>query len=551
MNGSINDVVDKFLQVRATRLAIKSCVVQKEPISSTELAVCLPTRAVCDELLSHYFDLIQPVYRVLHRPSFYEDYYAFMINPQAAPATFVMQLSLVLAIGSTFYDHQDKLYIREQAQTWILSAQSWIIGPGSKSSHTLAGLQIYALLLMSKQMTYNAGGLTWVSTGSLLTMAMSMGLHYDPVSFASLTPFQRESRHRLWAVVLELCMQHHIDSATPMILSETDIVFPKILNVDDDAIHSSSEHPPMPQTRFTEASVQIQLASSLPLRLKIARLVNGIDQSTSFAHVIELGQKLKESCRGLATFSNAGSTIMPGAYEAKAASFHHKYLSVLLHRYLLLLHQRYMLASLKDASYYLARKTCVDAAQAIVAELDGAKGTDELLRLAAAGRGTFKGPFTLNVILVLSLELYTLFRDDSGGDINFSRVGRLDKLRGDARDSIRESLEKLADGTRETIRAGSVGTKSFNFITAILAGANAMEHGRCPKTAAFNSLRKTLKETMDIFQTIHPLQNQILQSPETDTAANSVFDALQSFVSGTDPSFLFDTWRLTMSSRII
>ncbi|CAH0045227.1 unnamed protein product [Clonostachys solani] len=529
INGNITDLVDMFMEIRSTRRKIKSRAAHAESVHHRSLADRFPESGVCYELISHYADYIQPMYRVLHMPSFSQDYQGFRNEPESASTAFIMQLALVLAIGSTFYSSDDRFHIRERAQVWILSVQSWIMGPGSKSTNTLPGLQIYILLLLSKQTTCNSGGLTWVSTGSLLTMALSMGLHHEPARFASLTPFQREMRKRLWIATLELCVQHHVDSSIPIPLCESDTVVPEILNVDDESIHTDSEHEPTPKESFTDASIQIQLTSSLALRLKIARMLNGVEQNYSFGQILELGAQLRNSCRQLSDFFSPGSRVMPGASEKNAAHFHHKFLNTLLRRYIILLHQRYMIESLDDPAFYIARKICVDAAQAIVEDLNPANHTVELLQLAAAGRGTFKGPFSLHVILVLSLELFMLFRDDNGGNATSSRVDQLDMMQGDARDSTRGLLRNLADGSKELMRAGSVSSKNFNFITAVLAETEAMEQGQCTKTAVFNALRGSLRETLDIFQELHGSLSMTCQSYETVTELDTASLDLESF----------------------
>jgi hypothetical protein len=362
-------------------------------------------------------------------------------------------------------------------------------------------------------------------------MALSMGLHHETAHFASLTPFQREMRKRLWIATLELCVQHHVDLSIPITLCESDTMIPEMLNVDEESIHIDSEHEPIPKDSLTDASIQIQLASSLALRLKIARMLNGVEQDYSLSLVLELGAKLRSSCRQLSDFFSPDSRVMPGASEKHTAHFHHKFLNTLLRRYIILLHQKYMIESLENPAFYIARKICVDAAQAIVGDLNPAHHTVELLQLAAAGRGTFKGPFSLHVILVLCLDLFMLFRDDNGGNATSSRVDQLDRMQGDARDFTRRLLRNLADGSKELMRAGSVSSKNFNFITAVLAETEAMEQGQCTRTAVFNALRRSLRQTLDIFQELHTSQHMTCESYETGTELDTARLDLESFVS--------------------
>jgi hypothetical protein len=122
------------------------------------------------------------------------------------------------------------------AQKWVYAAQSWLTGPSEKSTFNLDSLQVSCLLLIARQ----ACGLEsspWRSSGSLLRMAMAMGLHWRPANFSSLSVFHSEMRARLWATVLELTLMSPLDSGTPVLLPEGfDDIAPA--NVDDRDINS-------------------------------------------------------------------------------------------------------------------------------------------------------------------------------------------------------------------------------------------------------------------------------------------------------------------------
>jgi hypothetical protein len=112
---------------------------------------------------------------------------------------------LAMAIGVTFYQESDAEILRTQAEKWVYAGQSWLSEiPCEKSRLNIAGLQLQCLLLIARQSVAVVGDLVWISTGSLVQRAFSMGLHRDPKYFPSMTVLQAEIRRRLWATIVEL-----------------------------------------------------------------------------------------------------------------------------------------------------------------------------------------------------------------------------------------------------------------------------------------------------------------------------------------------------------
>jgi hypothetical protein len=493
-----------FGEVRHIRHIVKAGNAGISESSLMTLLESFPSGDLCFELLSAYFRLLQPIYRIIHVPSFWADYEQFCQEPQRMETLFVMQLALLYAIGTSFYAGPDKIEVQERARTWIDLVQSWIVGPAAKTTHNLAGLQVYCLLILSKQMVYNAGGLTWISSGSLLTMAMSMGLHQDPLLFPSLTPFQVEMRRRLWAATLELYVQHHVDSSIALTLRPSDIEMPEFLNLDDKDLGKDATTTPKSKEGITDASIQIQLTESLALRLEVAHMVNALHQECSFDTALELAEQFKAACRKLSDLFRLMDSRGGDDGDSAPRHFQRKFLDAMLRKYIILIHRPFMIMSRSSPALYLSRKTCVDAAKIIVSHLDGKPGTEELMRLAAAGRGSFKGPLSQNIVMVLSLELFMLLQEDDG----VRQVGAADPMdivQQEARDAVYRPLERICKQAPEVMRAGSVCTGTYNFVAAMLAQARATEAGQCTKMAVNGSIRESLKVTLAILHTNYPL----------------------------------------------
>lgn len=174
-------------------------------IPSLSLA-SLPTKQVADKLVAGYFRTTESLFRVLHIPSFQQDYDKFwsMFRDMAhCPATsFHLQMKLVMAIGAATYDREFSL--RNSAIQWVQEATTWVTASSSKSRLNISVLQILILLCLARETTGIGADLVWISAGSLLRTAISMGLHRDPRKLPHMSLFNAEMRRRLWNTIIEV-----------------------------------------------------------------------------------------------------------------------------------------------------------------------------------------------------------------------------------------------------------------------------------------------------------------------------------------------------------
>lgn len=420
----------------------------------------------------------------------------------ATPLHFRMKLALVLAIGSTFYNADDATDIQQKASNWVRLAQEWIAGPTEKATLNLDGLQVFCLLLLAKQTTRHSPGPTWISAGSLLTMAMTMGLHRDPGMFPSLTPMQADMRKRLWAATVELTVLTLVDSAVPVLLSAEDFDTPAPLNIDDEDLDQDTKEMPTAKPGLTHASLQIQLFESLSLRLEAARRLNGLKEDHSYEDAWKLGTRLRNSCRKMAAFFR--DKALAGHHRSRdLTGFHQKFVDISFHRYILLLHQPFMIKSRDHPEFHLSRKMCVESAETMASYATDAASdrvaceANELYLLAGAGRGSFKGPYTLHVTLVLCLELFLQLQEHGPGH---ETGDRLDEMHKASREGLKSSLKTILRHSLEFIGAGSVSMKSYNFLGAVLAQIDAIEGGRNAKRAAYETIKMSLADCVRVYE---------------------------------------------------
>ncbi|GFF57403.1 activator of stress genes 1 [Aspergillus udagawae] len=407
-----------FKGCRQLRQAIKDqeSVRLNHPVP--DLLGTLPAQAVCDVLVNAYFRTFEVIYRVVHVPSFWKEYRQLWTQLQSTPTHFLMKLVLILALGTTFYPHRNnRVHLRRLAHTWIYAAQWWLVGPSEKSTVNLDGLQVGCLLLLARQ-TNSLPGTSWLSAGSVLRMAMAIGLHRSPDLFPALSVYQSEMRARLWATVLELTLLSSLDAAMPLPFSLQDVDRTAPSNSNDEQFDTEAETPPTPQSNqhFTDSSIQILLLKSLQVRVEAVQLVsNQHGRELSYETALRLGNELRSACRDIAAlFYTSQKQSRHEGRSLGMTDFHLRFLDTYLRRHILFLHRPFMIQARKDPRFYLSRKVCLESCIVVASYADHlnlpSDTLDDTSHLAIVGRGSFKGALSLDVITSLGLEIVTQTR---------------------------------------------------------------------------------------------------------------------------------------------
>ena len=172
----------------------------------------IPGRSVVDELIHLYFSTFESCYRILHYPSFMAEYQTYIEKPEDARGPFVALLLLVISAACPLHSEAEiRQEMAAKIPTWVSICQTWLSAPVEKDRLTLKGIQISCLLVLVRQVNRIGADIVWISTGSLLRMAMQMGLHQDPNTLREMDARQAEIRRRLWYTILEMNAQAALD----------------------------------------------------------------------------------------------------------------------------------------------------------------------------------------------------------------------------------------------------------------------------------------------------------------------------------------------------
>jgi hypothetical protein len=437
----------------------------------------VPSRETADMLVQLYLRTFESTYRILHIPTFEREYEDYWNDPQNASTGFLVKLLLVMAIGTVFYQEADFHAIRTSAQQWVYAAQSWMSAPFEKGRLNLSGLQVHCLILIARQTTGVGGDLVWISVGSLIRMAITMGFHRDPKLFPRMTFLHAELRRRLWATVIEMAVMSSFDSGNPALISPGDWDTEPPSNINDDEICESTKEPPVskPSNIYTQTSMQIQLLKSVRTRLEVSRLINDFRSQPAYDDVIRLGTEIQ-------SFGREGLLLAQYTPEdsLKPTNFQRNLLDTPIRRVLLALHFPFAMKARIDPRFYFSRKVCLDTAVTILTYPCTSSPTsahaleaqqDDYTRLKLVGAGYLKEQL-IYAIIIVQLELIAQLEEES--PLMRNEVDRK------AREQLRRYIAYMVELSAQRISLGENNIKGHLFLSAVLAQIDALERGVDP-----------------------------------------------------------------------
>ncbi|XXH00806.1 hypothetical protein Hte_007157 [Hypoxylon texense] len=429
-----------------------------------------------------YFRSFESTYRIIHVPSFWNEYRKYWNNPESVPIGMRLQILLVIGIGSSLHEHgHTDIELRNKVHQWVYAAQTWLSGPLEKDRLNITGLQVHCLTLLARQVFSIGSDLVWMSMGSLIHRAMQIGLHRDPKYLPPMCILQVEVRRRLWTSILEMVVQTSLDSAMPPRISfdEYDTEAPSNIN-DDDVDASTTELRSHPKNAFTETSMQLLLLDSLPTRLRIVRLISSLNSEISYLDVLALSSEITDACR-------AWSGFLKENENAGVTPFHRNLLDYLVRRFLIPLHCTFASKARENPLFYYSLKVSLETALAIVSP----EPDEGYSHLEVIGGGMFREGIRCTVT-VISLELIVL-----------TQAQRLDGTlhrNSQHREVLKQALKNRIALSLERIRQGETNIKSHMFLSMILALVEALEEGSPCDLKIARSARDSLELCYGLLQ---------------------------------------------------
>ncbi|KAF7535094.1 hypothetical protein G7054_g5634 [Neopestalotiopsis clavispora] len=493
----------------------------------------IPPKEICDELVQHYATLFEPMFRILHMPTFWAEYQTFWENREAVDKAFSLKLVMILTIGSIFcQDRVESERIRALARGWIYAVQWWLMGPTERVATSMDGVQVFCLLIIARQ-SNSLGGSRSITTESLLKLALLLGLHLDPSTFPSLTVFQQEMRRRLWATVLELMVMTSLDTTLPMPISSEESTTRPPANINDSDIDPQTKEMPLerPRSDYTDCSVSILLQESLNSRLRVVRKLNNTTSKISYEDTVKFGHDLGQHCRNVSRFFQNVATS-----GTRETTFHRKFIDSYVRRFWLFVSRLFALQARKDPRYLFARKSCLECCQIIASHSESLQlpgmVVDDFALLAMKGSGLYKGPLSQDIIVTLGLEISTQLEEEvesSKGIID--TLDPLFQLSQASRRPVIDILRHIHGQLRHIIALGRPSCKRYVMLSAILAQIDTFDSGLGDtRTEMLRVLKESIEECRGLLQGIHEKESAMntASTPWTD-GSDSWLDSMGLF----------------------
>jgi hypothetical protein len=511
--NQIGDLLQKCKDVaRNIKMGQSSTV-----LLSLDSLIVPPFREFTDSMVTLYFHSFESVHRILHSPSFWTEYGRYWNSPDSASIPLRLKICLVIAIGSSVAEHdENQATLRDTIRQWIHAAQSWLSGPLKKDRLDIAGLQIYCLTILARQVFSVGGDLVWISTGSLIHRAMQIGLHRDPKHFPGMSILQAEVRRRLWATILEMAVQSSLDSAMPPRISfdEFDTEPPSNCNDDelDESITAIQSHP---RAVYTATSLQLLLLDSLPIRLKILRLLNGLHSELSYLEVLALSSELTEADR-------ASTNSIINHEESGVTPFHRNMLHYFVRRFMLPLHCPFASSARTNPLFYYSIKASMDAAIAIISpEKDAA-----FSHILALGGGLFREGVRVATSAISQELIAQAESQRMDGTLH-----RKSQFRG----FLKKAVTDIIALSIERIKQGETNVKLHMLMSMILAQAEAIENGASEELMVAQSARDSLEYCHGLLCTLASNVSQV----GMDLTPTELDAGQESYGVGVDFDFFF------------
>ncbi|KAK3387509.1 fungal-specific transcription factor domain-containing protein [Podospora didyma] len=262
------------------------------------MADILPPKVVCDRLFESHLSLSEPLYQVVHIPTFQQNYATYWEGNGCYDA-FLPQLLCMLCIGSRFGTNDKGLSLNRFTNIHIPTAcalvRAWLDSLRGKESVCFTTLQTEILLLHAQGTIASGQRDSWPQLGYLVRLAMTTGLHRGPSDDLNLTVFQSEYRRRLWYGILELDLHMALSYDVPCAVREGEYSCepPRNLNDEDLFLEATNLAESKPLEQYTASQFTAYAARTLPSRMAAASLISRLGTLQDYSDILEAGAALE------------------------------------------------------------------------------------------------------------------------------------------------------------------------------------------------------------------------------------------------------------------
>ena len=371
----MNEMLSQHSVLAKVQKDIRKLKVKRRPPdddlgSHKSLLRYLPQRDTADQLVKVYIQTFESTYRVLHLPTFWSEYRTIWQAPHDARPAFVALLLIIMACTNCVAHKENEAFRgtssmrRETACNWIEAGEEWLSRQSQKHI-TLTYLQAQCVLLIAKQINTVKKKRSWASAGTLMSFAISAGLHRDAeivnrqggsVSTQRISYFDQEMRRQLWSTISELELQAAMDRGMPSSLPDLIIDCGSVSNCDDEEIdpHMGSRPESHAITHYTTSSFQYIADSTRVFRQRVASLINGTASNLSYEEMLTYDRLVMQRLTEIPCWDRADSLASKSLIQLQ------------LYEILILLHRPYAGCEAQTPRFNYSKTVHLAAAKAII-----------------------------------------------------------------------------------------------------------------------------------------------------------------------------------------
>ncbi|KAJ5119360.1 hypothetical protein N7448_010029 [Penicillium atrosanguineum] len=332
------------------------------PSVNASLLHLFPEEEIADQLIHIYLDTVETTYRVIHVPSFWEEYKSFRDDKHSSRPAFLVLMLLMMSTASCLSNESltyvgDSAVARERAALWIEVSERWLQKQSQKQIY-LSIWQIRCLLLLSKQVNVIKKKRIWTEAGTLLRQAMAAGFHRDPRFLGEkVSGFDREMRCRLWNTIAELELQASIDRGMPSSSAGIFSDCASILNIHDTDLTDEEKNESRAKNwdEYTGSSFLHVSRSSFALRVALNSVVNDISSPLQWEQIASYEELVTAELEKLPSWTKSTTDIKKGILAGSI-------LQIQLRQFLILLHTPFAKKRSPNSRCSVSRMICFQAA---------------------------------------------------------------------------------------------------------------------------------------------------------------------------------------------
>ncbi|CUS07695.1 unnamed protein product [Tuber aestivum] len=339
------------------------------PPSREELLSLVPRRELVDLLVDGFFRNYDPIFHVLHRPTFYKQYEDFWRDPTQVDLIWLGLLMAIMCLSLKIYHYSGEEPPEISGKTQEMSyafklatEQCLIVGEFTKKMyiHTVQALILVCTWQTSKDHVEES----WLYQGLLVRVAMCMGLHRDPMQFGStIAPSEAEIRRRIWTMICCMDVLESIRIGLPCMIRQEECDTRLPMNLHDDEVGEGVDvlPPERPREELTGVSYMIAKASMAKVYSRIVAQTSSLEARPAYDQILKMDAEIREMHAAVPPFLRLKPT--EECKDDPAWLIIQRYnLDLIAHKALATLHRPYAARAEHNPRYERSRQKCVEAA---------------------------------------------------------------------------------------------------------------------------------------------------------------------------------------------